>query len=142
MKGNLPNPLGGTLGLVHWDQHRRHSDTPTSEDTTHDEEGNGGRSGLHCDTSEEDEDGEDDGPPSTEDICGWGGGDSTDEGTSRQDGDDEGLLGWSDNAHPGDGVLFAEGTQPVPHCLNAGDDTGIITEEDTAKCGEGGLWGG
>ena len=138
-KGNLPNPFGGTLGLIHGDQHRDHSDTPTGEDTTHDEERNSGGSGLHRDTSGEDEDGEDNGPPSTEDICGRGGGESTKEGTCRQDGDDEGLLRRGDGAYPSDWIWFAEGTQPVLHCLNTGDDTGVITEEDTAKGGEEGL---
>jgi len=93
MKGSSPNPLGRTLGLVHRDQHRNHSDTPTGKDTTHDEEGDSGSSGLHGDTGREDKDREDDGPPPTEDICGGGCGESTDEGTGRQDGDDEGLLG-------------------------------------------------
>ena len=93
MKVNVPDPLGGTLGLVHGDQHGNHSDTPTGEDTTYDEKRNGGCSGLHGDTSREDEDGEDDGPSSTEDICAGGGEESTDECSSGQDGDDKGLLG-------------------------------------------------
>ena len=93
IKGNSPNPLGRTLGLVHGDQHRNHSDTPTSEDTAHDEERKSGSSGLHGDTGHEDEDGEDDGPSPTEKICGRSGKESTEEGTGRQDGDDEGLLG-------------------------------------------------
>jgi len=93
MKENLPDPLRGTLGLVHGDQHGNHSDTPTGENTTHDEERNGRGSGLHCDSGPEDDDGKDDRPPPTEEICGGGGKEGTEEGTSRQYGDDEGLLG-------------------------------------------------
>ena len=79
--------------MVHWDQHRNHSHAPTSEDTAHDEERNGGRSGLHGNTSKEDEDSEDDGPSPTEDIRRRGSEESPEKGTSGQDGDDEGLLG-------------------------------------------------
>jgi len=93
MKGNLPDPFGGTLGLIHWNQHGNHSDTQTGEDTTNDEQRNCCSSGLHGDTSREDDDGKDDGPPPTEDIRGGGGEEGTEECTGRQDGDDEGLLG-------------------------------------------------
>ena len=93
MKGDLPNPLGRTLGLVHGDQHGNHSDTPTGEHAAYDEERNGRRSNLHCNTGREDEDSEDHRPPPTEDICGRGARESTDEGTSGQDGDHEGLFG-------------------------------------------------
>ena len=48
------NPLGGTLGLVHWDQRGNQTDTETSPDTTNDEEGKFSRSGLHGDTDAED----------------------------------------------------------------------------------------
>ena len=86
-----------------------------------------------------DEDSEDDGPPPTEEIRRGGGEESTREGTSGQDGDDEGLLGCGDGTHTGDGVGFTEGTQPVLHSLDTGDDTGIIAKEDTAKGGKEGL---
>jgi len=79
MKGDSPNPLGRTLGLIHGDQHGNHSDTPTCEDATNDEERECGGSDLHGDTSREDEDGEDDGPPSTEEIGGGGGEQCTEE---------------------------------------------------------------
>ena len=141
MKGSLPDPLGGTLGLVHGDQCGNHSDTPTGEDTTHDEERNSGRSGLHSDTGREDEDGEDHGPPPTEDIGGGSCEKSADEGASGQDGDDEGLLGRRDGTHPGDGIWFTEGTQPVLHSLDTSDGASIITEEDATKGGEKGLQG-
>ena len=93
MKGNLPNPFGGTFRLIHGDQHRNHSDTPTSKDTAYDEERKSGGSGLHGDASGKDEDSKDDGPSSTEEICGGGSEESTEEGASGQNGDDEGLLG-------------------------------------------------
>jgi len=67
------NPLGRTLGLVHGDQHGNHTNTPTGEDTTHDEEREGKSSRLHGNTDGKDEDSEDDGPSPTEDICGRGG---------------------------------------------------------------------
>jgi len=92
MKGNLPDPLRGALGLVHGDQHGNHSDAPTGEDATHDEERDRGGSGLQGDTGPEDDDREDDGPPPTEEIRGGGGKEGTEEGTGRQYGDDEGLL--------------------------------------------------
>jgi len=93
MKENSPNPLGGTLGLIHGNQHGNHSDAPAGEDTTNDEERESSSSGLHGDTSSEDENGEDDGPPPTEEIGRGSGEQSTEECTSRQYGDEEGLLG-------------------------------------------------
>ena len=93
MKVDLPNPLGRTLRLVHWDQHRNHPDTPTGEDTTYGKERESGSGGLHSDSGREDEDSKDDGPSSAEEICGGGSEKSTEEGTSGQDRDDEGLLG-------------------------------------------------
>ena len=138
MKGSLPNPLGRTFGLVHGDQHGNHSNTQTGEDAAHDEEGKREGSGLHGDTGGEDEDGEDDRPSPTEEICGGGGKESTEESTGGQDGDDEGLLGGGDGARSG-GVGFAKGTQPILHGLDTGNDTGIITEEDTTEGGEEGL---
>lgn len=138
MKGSLPNPLRRTFGLVHGDQHGNHSNTETGEDTAHDEEGKREGSGLHGDTGGEDEDGEDDGPSPTEEICGGGGEESTEESTGGQDGDDEGLLGGGDGARSG-GVGFAKGTQPILHGLDTGNDTGIITKEDTTEGGEEGL---
>ena len=140
MKGNSPNPLGGTFGLVHGDQHRNHSNTPTGEDAAYDEKRESGSSGLHGDTGREDEDSEDDGPPSAEEICSGRGEESTEEGTSGQDGDDEGLLRRSDGTHP-TGVGFTEHAQPVLHGLDTRDDTGIITKEDTTEGGEEGLRG-
>ena len=141
MKGNPPNPLGGTLGLVHGDQHGNHTNAPTGEDTTHDEERDSLSGGLHDDTNGEDSDSEDDGPSPTEDVCGGGGEKSTKESTSGQDGDDEGPLGWSDGARPVGGIECTEGAQPVLHGLDAGDDTGIVTEEDTTKGGKDCLHG-
>ena len=135
MKGNSPNPLGGTFGLVHGDQHRNHSNTPTGEDAAYDEKRESGSSGLHGDTSRKDEDSEDDGPPPAEEICSGRGEEGTEEGTSGQDGDDEGLLRRSDGTHP-TGVGFTEHAQPVLHGLDTRDDTGIITKEDTTKGGE------
>ena len=93
MKGNSPNPLGRTLGLIHGDEHGNHSDTKTGEETTGDEEGDSESGGLHGDTGPEYDDSEDDRPSPTEEICGGGGEQSTEECTSGQDGDDEGLLG-------------------------------------------------
>jgi len=98
-------------------------------------------SGLHDDTNGEDADSEDDRPSPT-DVCGGGGKKGTKESTSGQNGDDEGLLGWSDAAHPGGGINCIEGAQPVPHGMDAGDDTGIITKEDTTKGGKDCLHGG
>jgi hypothetical protein len=138
MKGSSPNPLWRTFGLVHGNQHGNHSNTETGEDTAHDEERKGEGSGLHGDTGGEDEDGEDDGPSPTEEICGGGGEESTEESTGGQDGDDEGLLGGGNGARSG-GVGFAKGTQPILHGLDTGDDTGIITKEDTTEGGEEGL---
>jgi hypothetical protein len=51
------------------DQRGNHSDAPTGEDTTYDEEGNSGNIGLHVNLSREDEDSKDDGPLPTEEIC-------------------------------------------------------------------------
>ena len=141
MKGNLPNPFGRTLGLIHGDQHGNHSDTPTGEETTSDEERESGSSDLHGNTSNENENSEDDRPPPTEEIGGGGGEQSTDECASGQDGDDEGLLGRRDGTHPGDGIWFTEGTQPVLHSLDTSDGASIITEEDATKGGEKGLQG-
>ena len=81
MKGNSPNPLGRTFGLIHGDQHGNHSDTPTGEDTADDEKRESGSGGLHGDTSSEDDDGEDDGPSPTEEICGGSGEQGTEECT-------------------------------------------------------------
>jgi len=140
-KGNLPNPLGRTLGLVHGNQHGNHTNTPTGEDTTRNEEREGLSGGLHGDTNGEDGDSEDDGPSPAEDICGGSGEKSTKKCTSGQDGDDEGLLGCGDGARPGGGIEFTEDAQPVLHGLDTGDDTGIVTEEDTTKGGKEGLHG-
>ena len=93
MKGNSPNPLGRTLGLIHGDQHGNHSDTPAGEDATNDEERESGGGDLHGDTNNEDDDGEDDGPPPTEEIGSRCGKQSTEECAGGQDGDNEGLLG-------------------------------------------------
>jgi len=142
MKGNSPNPLGRTLGLIHGDQHGNHSNTETGEDTTDDKERESKGGGLHGDTSCEDEDGEDDGPSPTEEICGGGGEQSTEECTSGQDGDDEGLLGRSDCATVARWFGFSEDAQPVTHGLDARDDAGVITKEDTAEGGEECLHGG
>ena len=79
--------------MIHGDQHGNHSDTPTGEDTTNDEERESGSSGLHGDTSNEDVDGEDDRPSPTEEIGSGSGEQSTEECANGQDGDDEGLLG-------------------------------------------------
>jgi len=54
------DPFRCTLGLVHGDDGRDNTDTETSEDTTDDEEGDCGRTGLHGNTDGEDEAGEDD----------------------------------------------------------------------------------
>jgi len=97
---------------------------------------------LHDDTNGEDADSEDDRPSPTKDICGGGGKKGTKESTSGQNGDDEGPLGWSDATHPGSGINCIEGAQPVPHGMDAGDDTGIVTKEDTTKGGKDCLHGG
>lgn len=91
---------------------------------------------MHRDTGPEDHDGEDDGPSPTEDICGGGGEQSTEECAGGQDGDNEGLLGRGDGADSGSVGGLSEGAQPVTHALDASNDAGIIAEEDTTKGGE------
>ena len=93
MKGNSPNPLGRTLGLIHGDQHGNHPNTPTGKDAANDEERESGGGGLHGNTNHEDEDGEDDGPSPTHEIGHGSCEQSTEECAGGQDGDDEGLLG-------------------------------------------------
>ena len=92
MKGDSPNPLWRTLGLIHGDQHRNHTNAPTGKYTTDDEEGKGESASLHCDTSGEDEDSKDDGPSPAEEIGSGGCEEGTEESTCGQDGDDERLL--------------------------------------------------
>jgi hypothetical protein len=62
------NPLGGTLGLVHWDQSGNHADAETSPDTTNDEDGNGNCGGLQGDTDGEDKTRQNETPFTTEVI--------------------------------------------------------------------------
>ena len=93
MKGNSPNPLGRTLGLIHGDQHGNHPNTPTGKVPADDEERESGGCDLHGDTDREDEGSGDDGPSPTS-VIGHGSCEqSTAECAGGQDGDDEGLLG-------------------------------------------------
>ena len=66
----------------------------------------------------------------------------TEEGARGEDGDDERLAVGREvvavlvGRRVGGGVTVD--LEPVLHLLDAGDDTGVVTEEDTAKGGEGG----
>jgi hypothetical protein len=142
MKGNSPNPLRRTLGLIHGDEHRNHSDTQTCKYTTDNEERKSGGGDLHGNTDGEDEDGEDNGPSPTEEICGGGCEEGAEKGSGRQDGDDEGLLRRGDGANSCRRIAFSEGAQPIPHGLNSGNDTCIVAKENTTKGGEEGLYDG
>ena len=108
MKGDSPNPLGRTLGLIHRDQHRHHSDAQTGEYTTDDKERENDGGDLHGDASREDEGSADDGPSPPQDVGRRSREQSSEERASGQDGDDEGLLGRGDGAFLGGGVVFSK----------------------------------
>lgn len=65
----------------------------------------------------------------------------TEEGTGGEDGSDEGLLGGRDHVtgrmNDEIGGWLSEETKPVLHRGDTRDGTGVITEQDTTKGGEG-----
>lgn len=86
------DPLGGSLGLVHGDGSGEQTNTQTGEETTSHEEGDGGGGNLKDDTDGEDDGVEDHGEATTEDVGHGGSEESTEEGTSREQGDNHGGL--------------------------------------------------
>ena len=66
----------------------------------------------------------------------------TEEGAGGQEGDDEGLATRREMEAKGvSGKVCGtntKGAQPVVHLDDTGDGTGVVTEKDTTKGGEGG----
>ena len=88
------NPLGCSLGLVQGNSGTDHTNTVTSEETSSNEHGDSGSSSLKDDTDTEDDVADNKTETATKEISSGCGSQSTEEGTSREDRDDQrGLFG-------------------------------------------------
>jgi len=123
------NPLGSSLGLIERDGGTDHTNTVASEETSGNEHGDGSGDGLENDTDAEDDVADNKSEAATEEISSGCCGESTEEGTGREDRDDQGGLLGGDIEHV---VLLvdvasAEKLSPVVHSKNATNGTSIIT---------------
>ena len=106
-----------------------HTDSVASEETSSNEHGDGSGDGLENDTNTEYNVADNETEAATEEISSGCCGESTEEGTGREDGDDQGSLFGGDIEHV---VLLvdvasAEKLSPVVHSQNTTNGTGIIT---------------
>lgn len=109
---------------------RNETDTETSEETTGNEHGLSSSGSLENDTKVEDNRaGEHKTVATTEFIGDRRSSQGTEEGTGRENRDDERLLGGSDLRGVGGSKLLLE----VVHGQNTRDGTGVISVEDTTE---------
>lgn len=142
------DPARSSLRLVHGNNGGENTDTETSNDTTTDEDTKISGGHLHDDTNAEDEESNLHTPSSTEDIRDGSTGESTDEGTSGENRDNERgvagaqvvtrLLGTIGVGGDVDGVELTEGLLEVLHDKETRDGTSVVTEEDTTESRSGG----
>lgn len=119
---------------------RDETDTDTSDQTTNDKERNGGRSDLENDTNGEDTAASNDGKTTTEPVGKSTGDKSTEEGTGREDRDDEGGVRGGDVIAGRIGLGDLNWVTKVPLDISSTEDTvdvsRVETEEDTSKGSE------
>lgn len=131
------------------DNGRDETDTETGNETTanHDIEASG--SSLENTTDSEDEAADDDGQTTSNEVGKVTGDDGAEEGTSGEDGSDEGLLPLGNNECRGVVLEILTGqtsvlgigqtsvlADEVGHSKNTTHPSRIITEEDATECGE------
>ena len=123
------DPLGGSLGLVERNGSRDHTDSVTSEETTSNKQGDISSNGLEDNTKTEDNVAGNETKAATEEIGSRGGSQGTEEGTGREDRDNErGLVGGDIRmAVLGVDVSSAENLTPVLHSQNTTNGTSIIS---------------
>lgn len=131
---NTTDPLGSSLGLVQRNSSGDHTDTETSEEAASNEKRDFNGDSLENDTEAEDDVASNQAEAATKEVGRWGSSKCTEEGTSREDGDNQGGLGGVDIqlalVVP---VACAEVVLPVLHTKDATDGTSIISEEDTTE---------
>jgi hypothetical protein len=145
------NLLGGNLGHVQNDNGRDETDTETSNDATSSHKTKTSRGALEDTSDGEDTATQDDGEPTTNEICEITSDDGAEESTSRQDRGDQGLVARRDGEEAVAVVddLWVAGKKTreldvgvfvasvlldeVVHVEDTSHPTGIITKEDTSK---------
>lgn len=133
------NLAGSDLRHVQDDDGGDEADTETSNETTGNEQTKAAGRSLKNNTNDEDEAASDDSSTATEPISEVTSDQSTKEGSSGENRDDEGLSGRGN--HESGGTRFAhrqvfEGRDEVVHTDDTRDVTRVITEEDTTKGSE------
>jgi hypothetical protein len=138
------NLAGSDFWHVQDDDGRDETDTETSDDTADGEESNGGGSKLQSNTNRKDTTAKNDGGSTSEPVREITSDNSAKEGTSRQDRDDERVVG----RRQGEGVQFSGGgtgggvweflelVDEILHSQNTTHVTGIVAEEETSKGSE------
>lgn len=136
------NLSGADLRHVQNDDGRDETDTETSDETTGDNETETLDSSLEDNTDEEDTAAQDDGGSATNPVSEVTSDQSTEEGTGRENGGDEGLLpvgkgvGGELGGIGGDRSALHEVDEGL-HAQDTGDVSGVITKVDTTKGGKG-----
>ena len=123
---------GRDLRHVQDDDGRDETDTETSDKTASNDEAQARRGSLENDTDDEDEAAEDDGRTTTNPISEITTHKGAEEGTSRENRGDEGLLPRGE----GGGADSLDGFDKVLHAHDTGNITGIVAEEDTTERGK------